>query len=95
MWALGRFSDPKEKWQSSSFAAPTCFTPDSYPIVGFVRENAYALLDSNHGFKMLALGKLAAAEILGGSSPDLSPFHPERFAEAALHPTSASPYPWT
>jgi glycine/D-amino acid oxidase-like deaminating enzyme len=94
-WALGRFSDPKGTWQSSSFAAPTCFTPDSYPIVGFVRENAYALLDSNHGFKMLALGKLAAIEILGGSSPDLSPFHPERFAEAALHPTSTSPYPWT
>ena len=94
-WALGRFDDPMERWRSSSFAAPTCFTPDSYPIVGFVRENAYALLDSNHGFKMLALGRLAAAEILGESSPELAPFRPERFEDDALHPTSASPYPWT
>jgi glycine/D-amino acid oxidase-like deaminating enzyme len=95
MWTLGRFSDADATWRSSSFAAPTCFTPDSYPIVGFVRENVYALLDSNHGFKMLALGKLAAAEIVGGTSAELEPFRSARFAEAALHPTSASPYPWT
>jgi glycine/D-amino acid oxidase-like deaminating enzyme len=95
-WALGRFLDQDGSWRSASFAAPTCFTPDSYPIVGFVRENAYAVLDSNHGFKMLALGKLAAGEIEGGAmSPELAPFRLERFAKAAFHPVSASPYPWT
>jgi hypothetical protein len=60
-----------------------------------VRPNAYAILDSNHGFKMLALGRLAAADILGGGAPDLEPFRLGRFAAAALHPVSASPYPWT
>jgi glycine/D-amino acid oxidase-like deaminating enzyme len=94
-WALGRFGDANAGWTSSSFAAPTCFTPDSYPIVGFVRENAYAVLDSNHGFKMLALGKLAAGELLGDEAPELAAFRLGRFAEAALHPVSASPYPWT
>ena len=94
-WALGRFGDTNAGWTSSSFAAPTCFTPDSYPIVGFVRENAYAVLDSNHGFKMLALGKLAAGELLGDEAPELAAFRLARFAEAALHPVSASPYPWT
>lgn len=94
-WALGRFGTEADDWTCSSFAAPTCFTPDSYPIVGFVRENAYAVLDSNHGFKMLALGKLAAGELLGGDAPELSAFRVGRFAEAALHPVSASPYPWT
>jgi len=94
-WALGRFGDTNAGWTSSSFAAPTCFTPDSYPIVGFVRENAYAVLDSNHGFKMLALGKLAAGELLGDEAPELAAFRLGRFAEAALHPVSASPYPWT
>ena len=93
-WALGRFEGDPREWRSSSFAAPTCFTPDSYPIVGFVRDNAYVILDSNHGFKLLALGKLAADEVLGAEAPELAPFRLSRFAEAALHPVSASPYPW-
>jgi glycine/D-amino acid oxidase-like deaminating enzyme len=92
-WALGRFDGAS--WSGTSFAAQTCFTPDSYPIVGFVRENVYAVLDSNHGFKLLALGQLAAAELLGGDEPALAPFRLDRFARAAPHPVSASPYPWT
>jgi len=75
--------------------AQTCFTPDSYPVVDFLRENVYAILDSNHGFKMLALGKLAAAEILGLRQPELDTFRLSRFAAGALHPASSSPYPWT
>jgi len=94
-WALGRFE--AASWSGGSFAAQTCFTPDSYPIAGFVRENVYAVLDSNHGFKLLALGQLAARELLGGREPVLDPFRLERFAGAAapVHPASASPYPWT
>ena len=94
-WALGRFEGGHGAWSCSSYGAPTCFTPDAYPIVDFVRENAYAVLDSNHGFKLLALGRLAAEEILGGWSPELEPFRLDRFAASALHPASASPYPWT
>jgi len=79
----------------SSYGAQTCFTPDSYPVVGFLRENVYAVLDSNHGFKMLALGKLAVTEILGQPQPELDAFRLARFATGAVHPTSSSPYPWT
>lgn len=93
-WALGRFEGAA--WSGSSFAAQTCFTPDSYPVVGHVRDGVYAVLDSNHGFKLLALGQLAASELLGGrEEAALAPFRPERFATAATHPASASPYPWT
>ena len=92
-WALGRFEDAS--WSGTSFAAQTCFTPDSYPIVGFVRENIYTILDSNHGFKLLALGQLAASELLGGDEPALAPFRLGRFDREAPHPASASPYPWT
>jgi glycine/D-amino acid oxidase-like deaminating enzyme len=92
-WALGRFAGAV--WSGTSFAAQTCFTPDSYPVVGPVADGVYALLDSNHGFKLLALGRLAAAELLGGTEPALEPFRLERFAAAAAHPPSASPYPWT
>jgi glycine/D-amino acid oxidase-like deaminating enzyme len=94
-WALGRFEGGHGRWRCSSYGAQTCFTPDSHPVVGFVHENVYALLDSNHGFKMLALGELAAAEILGDLQPALDPFRLERFGTGALHPASSSPYPWT
>ena len=93
--ALRRFEGRSAEWRCSSFGAQVAFTPDSYPVVDFVRPNAYALLDSNHGFKMLALGKLAAAELLGGEAPELEPFRLSRFAQAALHAASRSPYPWT
>jgi glycine/D-amino acid oxidase-like deaminating enzyme len=94
-WALGRFEGGFGRWRCSSYGAQTCFTADSYPVVDFVRANAYAVLDSNHGFKMLALGKLAAAEVLGERQPALDAFRLPRFAAGALHPASASPYPWT
>jgi glycine/D-amino acid oxidase-like deaminating enzyme len=94
-WALGRFGSGQEAWSSSSGASQTCFTPDSYPIVGWLREGVYGILDSNHGFKMLALGKLAAAELTGSAAPALEAFRLDRFARSALHPASASPYPWT
>ena len=94
-WALGRFEGSHDRWTCSSYGAQTCFTPDSYPVVDFVRENVYAVLDSNHGFKLLALGQLAAAEILGRRQTELSAFRLSRFAAGELHPASASPYPWT
>jgi glycine/D-amino acid oxidase-like deaminating enzyme len=93
--ALGRFAGRSGEWRGSSYGAQVAFTPDAYPIVGFVRPNVYAILDSNHGFKMLALGRLAAEEIRGTEAPELESFRLSRFAKAALHPVSSSPYPWT
>jgi len=94
-WALGRFAGGFSAWTCSSYGAQTCFTPDSYPVVDFLRENVYGVLDSNHGFKMLALGKLAAAELLGERQSALDGFRLDRFGAGVLHPESASPYPWT
>jgi glycine/D-amino acid oxidase-like deaminating enzyme len=91
--ALARFDGGG--WNSECFRAPVCFTPDSYPLVGWVGANVYAELDSNHGFKLLALGLHAARELTGGTAPELDPFRIERFGTAAAHPASASPYPWT
>jgi methylglutamate dehydrogenase subunit A len=93
-WALDRFDGAS--WTGTSYAAQTCFTADSYPVVGWLRESLYTILDSNHGFKLLALGRLAAAELLGRRETALEPFRVERFDSATgLHPASASPYPWT
>ncbi len=40
-WALGRFDGTAPgAWKSSSSAAQTCFTPDSYPVVGAVARTS-------------------------------------------------------
>jgi glycine/D-amino acid oxidase-like deaminating enzyme len=93
--ALGRFRGRSAEWDCHSYGAQVAFTPDGYPVLDFVRPNAYVVLDSNHGFKLLALGRLAAEDILKGPAADLESFRLDRFARAELHPVSASPYPWT
>ena len=56
--------------------------------------NAYAIVDSGHGFKLLALGRLAADDVLGGE-PRLEPFRLSRFERGETHTASKGPYPWT
>ena len=71
------------------------FTPDSFPVFDVFRENCYIIADSNHGYKMIGVGKLVAEEILGRRSTLLEPFRFSRFAEGKLHPVSNSPFPWS
>jgi glycine/D-amino acid oxidase-like deaminating enzyme len=70
-------------------------TPDNYPVCDWVRDNVYAIVDSGHGFKALAIGRLAADDVLDGREPLLDAFRLDRFARGATHAASAGPYPWT
>lgn len=72
-----------------------CFTPDSFPVFDRFRENVYMIADSNHGYKMIGVGKLVAEELLGAPSKLLEPFRFSRYAEGRLHPVSHSPFPWS
>ncbi len=72
-----------------------CFTPDNFPVFDMFRENCYIIADSNHGYKMLGVGKLVAEELLGMKSALLEPFRFSRFEEGKLHPVSNSPFPWS
>jgi len=72
-----------------------CFTPDSFPVFDRFRENAYVIADSNHGYKMIGVGKLVAEEMLNGRPALLQPFRFARYAEGDLHPVSHSPFPWS
>lgn len=60
----------------------------------FARPNAYVIMDSNHGFKMIGLGKLVATDILGGGEARLDPFRLSRYEAGVTHAVSSSPYPW-
>jgi glycine/D-amino acid oxidase-like deaminating enzyme len=69
-------------------------TPDIYPVVDFALPNAYLIMNSNHGFKMIGLGKLVAQDILGGGESRLDAFRLSRYEQGVTHAISHSPYPW-
>jgi methylglutamate dehydrogenase subunit A len=71
------------------------FSPDNFPVFDVFHQNCHVIADSNHGFKMIGVGKLVAKEIMGERSALLEPFGFSRFAEGRLLPTTKSPFPWT
>ena len=71
------------------------FTADSFPVFDSFCQNVYVIADSNHGYKMIGVGKLVADDICGNHSDLLDPFRFSRFAEGKLHPVSHSPFPWS
>lgn len=93
-WAHGRFRGKGREWHADPHGGIGAFTPDNYPVVDFVRPNAYLILDSNHGFKMIGLGKLVANDIVGGGEARLEPFRFSRYESGVTHAVSQSPYPW-
>ena len=92
--AIGRFRGHAGDWRTTLAGGIVSHTPDNYPICDWVAPNAYAIVDSGHGFKLLALGRLAADEFLGGRAT-LEPFRLSRFERGETHPASKGPYPWT
>jgi hypothetical protein len=58
-------------------------------------SNVYVVADSNHGYKMIGVGKEVAKVLMGEKSSVLYPFRFTRFAEGDLHPVSHSPFPWS
>ena len=41
------------------------FTADSFPVFDRFCDNVYVIADSNHGYKMIGVGKLVADDICG------------------------------
>ena len=72
-----------------------CFTADSFPVFDRFCDNVFIIADSNHGYKMIGVGKLVAEELTGGDCHLLEPFRFSRFASGKLHPVSHSPFPWS
>jgi glycine/D-amino acid oxidase-like deaminating enzyme len=90
-----RFSGTLSKFKREPSGGIGAFTPDSFPVFDVFRQNCYVIADSNHGYKMLGVGKLVAEEICGDVSSLLEPHRYSRFAEGKLHPVSNSPFPWS
>jgi glycine/D-amino acid oxidase-like deaminating enzyme len=94
--AMQRFRGRTGEWRLSAAGGVIAHTADNYPICDWVAEDVYAIVDSGHGFKTLAIGRLAASEITSRvADPLLDPFRADRFERGEPLAASKGPYPWT
>jgi glycine/D-amino acid oxidase-like deaminating enzyme len=91
---LGRFDGCRANYKHAPSGGIGCFSVDNFPVFDFMRPNVFVIADSNHGFKMIGVGKEVAAVLRGETSRILEPFRFSRFVEGKLHPVSNSPFPW-
>jgi glycine/D-amino acid oxidase-like deaminating enzyme len=92
---LGRFHGCRTRYRQERSGGVGAFTVDNFPVFDYLLPNVYVAADSNHGFKMIAVGREIARVLGGERSTLLYPFRYERFATGDLHPVSHSPYPWS
>jgi len=92
---LERFEGCRAVYRQVRSGGAGAFTADNFPVFDYMRSNVYVAADSNHGYKMIAVGREIARVLQGEHSSLLHPFRFERFATGDLHPVSHSPYPWS
>jgi glycine/D-amino acid oxidase-like deaminating enzyme len=93
--AMARFEGKRRFYKAARSGGVGAFTADNFPVFDYLRPNLYAVLDSNHGYKMIGVGREVAKVLVGEHSSLLYPFRFERFETGDLHPVSNSPYPWS
>ncbi|HET9718481.1 MAG TPA: FAD-dependent oxidoreductase [Solirubrobacteraceae bacterium] len=92
---LGRFEGGRQYYRQVRSGGAGAFTVDNFPVFDYMRPNVFVAADSNHGYKMIAVGQEIARVLTGEHSTLLAPFRFERFSTGELHPVSHSPYPWS
>ena len=82
--AMSRFEGCRPLYKTARSGGVGAFTADNFPVFDYMRPNTYAILDSNHGYKMIGVGREVAKVLLGDHSSLLYPFRFERFATGDL-----------
>jgi glycine/D-amino acid oxidase-like deaminating enzyme len=93
--AMSRFEGCRPRYKKARSGGVGAFTADNFPVFDYLKPNVYAILDSNHGYKMIGVGREVAKVLVGEHSTLLYPFRFDRFESGELHPVSNSPYPWS
>jgi glycine/D-amino acid oxidase-like deaminating enzyme len=93
--SMSRFEGCRAEYKLARSGGVGAFTADNFPVFDYIKPNVYGIFDSNHGYKMIGVGREVAATLLGDASRLLHPFRFERFRTGDLHPVSSSPYPWS
>jgi glycine/D-amino acid oxidase-like deaminating enzyme len=94
-WLMDRFRGCRARFRRRRNGGIGAFTPDNVPIFDWVADNAYMIADSNHGFKMIGVGKLVAEHLVSGRKvAELEPFALTRYAEGRTFGDRNSNCPW-
>ena len=92
---FGRFENLKPYYKQRRNGGIGAFTADNVPIFDFVADNAWVIADSNHGFKMIGVGKLTAQLLVHDDMPfELKPFGFDRYASGGTFGDRNSNCPW-
>ncbi|MEO1294099.1 MAG: monomeric sarcosine oxidase, partial [Pseudomonadota bacterium] len=92
---MDRFEGIREHFVERRNGGIGAFTPDNVPVFDWVAENAFMTADSNHGFKMIGVGKLVAQLLEGSNRVEaLEPFALKRFQEGWTYGDRNSNCPW-
>lgn len=92
---MTRFEGCRKHFRERPNGGIGAFTPDNVPIFDWINENVYMIADSNHGFKMLGVGKLVADHLASGRTvPELVPFTLSRFSSGKSFGNRNSNCPW-
>jgi glycine/D-amino acid oxidase-like deaminating enzyme len=91
---MPRFDGMRANFRERRNGGIGAFTPDNVPVFDWVLPNLYMVADSNHGFKMLGVGKLLSRFLMGDRVPELEPFTFDRYAEGRTFGGSTSHSPW-
>ena len=92
---MGRFAGVHGRFRDVRSGGVGAFSVDNFPVFDHMLPNVFVAADSNHGYKMIAVGREIARVLTGEHSALLYPFRFERFETGDLHPVSSSPYPWS
>ena len=90
---MERFEGCRARYRQVRSGGAGAFTADNFPVFDRMLDNVYVAADSNHGYKMIAVGREIARELQGEHSTLLRPFRYERFSTGELHPVSQQPLP--
>ena len=98
MWASGlshcleRFAGVRQLYRQARSGGVGAFTVDSFPVFDYMQPNVFVAADSNHGYKMIAVGREIARVLRGEHSTLLSPFIGS-LQHRRVDPVSHSPTP--
>ena len=85
--AMSRFEGCRPLYKQARSGGVGSFTADNFPVFDYLKPNVYAILDSNHGYKMIGVGREVARVLLGEhSSLLLTPS-----ASSASRPATSTP----
>ena len=58
--AMSRFEGMPAALQAARSGGVGAFTADNFPVFDYMKPNVYCILDSNHGYKMIGVGREVA-----------------------------------